>query len=1632
MEYPRPTNCPKCTFIVLGKNCPTCGIHPETWLLAREEEYQRRDREFFEIEEDYIQSGTSGTAEKVEEIKPEVKENKHLCEFCKQKGATKENRECTEHKNLRRKVNKVRKSKKISRGDGSFKSLAKLSTNNPESIIQVKPPQNLNKRLTSNIGKPWKYPQKVTGLKAENWVKIIDKWIPLMEQNNFYEQYYTPENIVKDVLIEGDKIFDFKNYRLKYKDIDLVDPTAGDCRFNIYFKHLFNDPEMINIDIDPRIKSVKGVNQSLTLCMDILNIDFKGIKQNYITNPPFGSNKFSRPMARKIRHKLFNNTSDFCILLTTQKDFEYLSKSKYSDHIFKLKEYEYLMPKLYDHHTMKEKPIQIIAYFYAPKMTKTFPLVPLASGPGIKAFNNKTGRNVTNIIAYHGCHNFNLEYLKLTKSTQLINKGLNIWGNYLYCLAEEMKEQIGFSNETLNYDWYSYPIHLTVFVSKGIEMIENKWILAQEFKIIDVIIHSDDGSISQMWPDLMKNKITKAKFALLYQNYNTNKQTTSFKALNLLFTVPKRLIRGALKQYRADQRELVQHILYGPHNCININDRCTFNNLAGDCNFIVLPNCWMCEYISNNPEQQTKEHQDYFNVKDAKASHYQQQPALVNTNHRLIIYKYHLSSIEAKPLEEESKRYFNQPIISTNPSFPSHYHFHQFYDKNNNEQIILECQKPQIQLLNPSSTIITPPNSSESKEECQILFMHQFKGDEKCPCCERTPPIIYHPYQMESMRSHKKYAIDNAHRPQIFKAMRFTFFKQSQIAMTFNTKSRCQMCRYNEIETFMDPDLIFMDVCYYCYCLLVRATQKFIEYGDGREKYADDPIAAKSFIVKRQFMVTEGKITEYETSEAYKYISTITTKDKDLRERQQKIHDQLGVYKERTFNQLKEMAIEQGLENVALSLKAIGVDVNTSKEAIKISGESDMDPTEQETGLKFIWQQIYSSGSREVNVKNLQNLSLKTFQEYYYNIWGPWGTGKSFQTRRFAQPKDLIVCGTFALKLEYTIKLCELHEIDCPFTKESPPSRKLLSDFLKNHSGQDLPYIKTFQVAAMIPPGTSFDVIWVDECYMNEMIYSLWYTYFNYQSAKNKRSATVMIGDHLQVNAVDFQKVAPDNLGLITFKHFREFLKDNNIYTLLSTWRCGLDAVYYMVKYFGYPSSMTSVNKKFNTYEIHKKYDWMSKRNFTRVTCFIPTTEGNPRPKTLTTNAILGSHAMVMHQNDKNYFHFAQVNTVAEFQGNENFQEDLYLRKNYIHISTGHEVVALTRHIDKLNVVYQDEINTFQFLQNDKPNPNTLLNYYIDKKTIKPWTGFLDLRSPKTEFTIFTSRTIHTTGQRKIEYMKCPTHGKIDDYYFDDDQILCNECDMDCVPWKDDDNDNSDDENTIKCLNRTCANMIPLEEDVCHLCLDIFKFNKSLGEHHESISYQCKSCGGQDFKHKRSCTYFNSSLDSSSSSKQSRCIPASAGTPNCFWGKNRGDRHAPTCGNKDHDECPGNIGCSNRCPNSIVGVPSALPKCIDCKKEKSFTMTSGRCIDCEDKYNEIHKCTHKEQTFSKGKRIFSCKDCYERLECQCTEAPHGLLCRYKDANVYNVYDELYRREDRPQRRPPQDRKSYQSRSSYRR
>jgi hypothetical protein len=578
---------------------------------------------------------------------------------------------------------------------------------------------------------------------------------------------------------------------------------------------------------------------------------------------------------------------------------------------------------------------------------------------------------------------------------------------------------------------------------------------------------------------------------------------------------------------------------------------------------------------------------------------------------------------------------------------------------------------------------------------------------------------------------------------------------------------------------------------------------------------------------------------------------------------------------ERLYQELLSETFTQGIESMRRSIKAVDPNFEESPDFVNTDiKDADLNPVEQEDGLVNIWKLIYKSCLKENNKKAFMNISLKSFQEYYFNIWGPYGTGKSYQTRRLCKPNDVIVCASFALKLEYVIKLSKERGIDCPFKSEEPPNRKELSLWLKSHSGRDLPYIKTFQVAAMIPRGARYDTWWVDECYMQSMMYSFLYQMFNFLENPNTRSSVVMVGDHLQVNAPDFQKVSSTG-KLITFNEFREFLKPDHIHLLNVTFRCGLDTVYYMIKNYGYPSNMRSCNPNKNTYQIHENYPWSNPTMRTPIKVKL----SGGKFVTKRGNEIIGEHAMVMHQTDKDSFHFAQINTVAEYQGNEKHVCDLYLRRNYRKISSGHEVVALTRHIDTLHVVFEQKQNTFFFLK-QRPTIEELTKLFISKEKIPQWDGFLNLRKDKmTEFTV-RFRTEEATMPTSVTYYWCNKCSRnIDDYYFEDDLILCSIHEIICEEPREfiegaaiDDNEESIG-SYDKCLVPNCSKKcFNIKKEL--LCSDhnqVYKYRIGPDtDKFDSIDYVCRECGADDFKHKRECKYFKSAVQTQTTVKTAR------------------------------------------------------------------------------------------------------------------------------------------------------------------
>jgi len=1219
--------------------------------------------------------------------------------------------------------------------------------------------------------------------KARNWTDEdrLKLWIPLNENSSFYEQYYTPFDVLEQFLKELFEIIDPKSL---IGSENIVDPTAGDGRFGkvLFEKYKINT---INIDIDKRILKQNIPGSLATNCLDYRNVDSKGLKANFITNPPFGTNKYSRPMARQIRHKIFRETENFAALMTTPKDFEYLkTRSPYRKNITKLGEYEFSLPQKYEYQKEKIKTIKVIGYIYKPSKPINFTLnkdecpvhIKCRIDPSTFLHTNPYGKSYPEIK------------IMIIRAHSLLKCAHKL----LICLSKARENLIKIKNSCI---WCKNT--------------------KRDFSSSGLFYRKTTEDRKEIIPPHLKDCDHEIYYTQEHRTFKSFKGKP-FKHAIIPSTDPNDHYHFHI------YREIKTGTIIDPNDLKRLSKPEEPNELP----------CWMCKYVKENPKQNihNKVPTDFYEVKNPKKSSYQEMEIFKNAIHKLFIYKEH------KNFSFKNNAIYNHssPIVATTPSFPSHFHYHKFYEKET--EVNLPCQNKEVSKNDPRFKKV---NITINSAIARLSEKYMEKGDFEGMMTLINPlqdVKNWRPTQTQlgridqALQRHKlRHFKDELQRLECHERI---LTSDWLIDLKFVDGETCIACREKH-RCFDFKDYPKQNLCLSCGVSVTASTEYYESIGINRKEFSD-------FFT--EIMIKPQKLDR--KSEALTYI---------LNER--KLGESLHYFRTRFATRFAEQ-LEPVIFSILLGLTYDqGIDsIKKSIEAVKnkdIDDDADINPTDQEDGLVSVWELIFKSGSSPSNVETLLAISLATFRDYFYTIWGPFGTGKSYNIRQFATNKDLIVCASFALKLEYTIKMCQEREIECPFSSENPPARKEVSQFLKMHSGKNLPFIKTFQVAAMIPPGVSYDTVWVDECYMQSMLYAFWYQMFNFLSSPNRKKSIVMVGDHLQVNAPDFQNVSKQG-NLITFKQFREFLTKDHSYLLNVTFRCGLDTIFYMIKNYNYPKEMRSCNPNTNTFKIHDHYKWRSNQTKERITVKLSsgakvTKKGTP---------IIGEHAMTYHQKDKDHFHFAQINTVAEYQGNEKHVADLYIRDKYKFISSGHEVVSLTRHIDTLHVVFEGKQNTFHFL-NERPTAQQLAELFVDKSTVPKWKGFINLRKNKSVDFVIKMNIQKEYIRQEITYYWCKECNKeTDDVYIEEEGICCNKCDQIVQDLKF--KPEKEISPNLSCINPKCKNHDDdIEDDFQILCKDCktIYYLKFMDAPDETESFYCKTCQGYDFKHKIDCKF---------------------------------------------------------------------------------------------------------------------------------------------------------------------------------
>ncbi len=352
--------------------------------------------------------------------------------------------------------------------------------------------------------------------------------------------------------------------------------------------------------------------------------------------------------------------------------------------------------------------------------------------------------------------------------------------------------------------------------------------------------------------------------------------------------------------------------------------------------------------------------------------------------------------------------------------------------------------------------------------------------------------------------------------------------------------------------------------------------------------------------------------------------------------------------------------------------------------------------------IEFKWRKmghliaLYEAWEKILEETSNLSLDEDAFMEKLYYIHGPWGTGKSYQIRRFAKPQDLVVVATRQLLLEYLIKFARKKNLTCPFNNYTDPYDEAISRWANDHMGKTIPTIKTYEIATISEVS---GIVWVDECHLNSLGYSLKLFMKNQQSI----DAIIAVGDHLQIKAVDFNKVltSTGSTQLKTFKDIIINLPDDHKHLLNVTFRNGADTVAKMIKHFGYETSMRTATDVLETY--------------------------NPKPKEYKPN----NHEMIIgHYNDL-IEDLTAVNldrkarTTHRSQGAE-WDHIAFYEVNKTP-SSGHDVVALTRHKLSCNIVDRTDTGRLSHILL-KESIEMLKSLQIKPEHVPKWEGFIQLK----------------------------------------------------------------------------------------------------------------------------------------------------------------------------------------------------------------------------------------------------------------------------------------------------------------
>jgi hypothetical protein len=348
-----------------------------------------------------------------------------------------------------------------------------------------------------------------------------------------------------------------------------------------------------------------------------------------------------------------------------------------------------------------------------------------------------------------------------------------------------------------------------------------------------------------------------------------------------------------------------------------------------------------------------------------------------------------------------------------------------------------------------------------------------------------------------------------------------------------------------------------------------------------------------------------------------------------------------------------------------------------------------------------LWESIKAS---DENIR--KNMDYRRFIDKSYYIHGPWGTGKSYQARRFAKPDDLIVVATRELVLEYLMKLAGKYKLPNSFIKGvTDPYDPEITKWAKQYCGKIIPHIKTYEIAVEFEELKPTSIVWFDECHLNSVGYAIKLETKSFIAGNNYK-ANIFVGDHLQVKAVDFNHIN----GQRPLKIVRDFLgdiPDTRKHLLNVTFRNAADTVAYMISNFGYPETMRTATKVLRSFEEAPNKQMPDGRYRLDV-------KGNPLIL-----AHYNDNVQDLKANDTK----RRVTTSHRAQGSETDHVIVYDVGRTP--SSGHSVVILTRHKKTCGIfwsgkdLYSDAIGF--------GTDEQLRSLQIDAALVPKWEGFKDL-----------------------------------------------------------------------------------------------------------------------------------------------------------------------------------------------------------------------------------------------------------------------------------------------------------------